>query len=52
MTFSIVYQNFGPVPLFIYGSLAYLLALLVIQLLNPSLEMANVKTPNYAESDR
>lgn len=49
---GIVYQNFGPVPLFIYGSLAYLLALLVIQLLNPSLEMANLKTPNYAESGR
>jgi ACS family hexuronate transporter-like MFS transporter len=35
---GIIYQNFGPAPLFIYGALAYLLALALIHWLNPKLQ--------------
>jgi ACS family hexuronate transporter-like MFS transporter len=37
---GIVYQKFGPAPLFIYGSLAYLTALLIIHLCNRKMSPA------------
>ena len=39
---GIVYQKFGPAPLFIYGAVAYLLALLLMHLINPKLSPAVV----------
>ncbi len=35
---GIIYQRFGPAPLFVYGSCAYLLSLGLVHLLNPRLE--------------
>ncbi|TAH26306.1 MAG: MFS transporter [Cytophagales bacterium] len=40
---GIVYQHWGPKPLFIYGSIAYLLAIGIIHILNPKLKQANIK---------
>lgn len=41
---GVVYQNFGPSPLFIYGSVAYLTALLLIHFCNPNFKMASIKS--------
>ncbi|MEP7279434.1 MAG: MFS transporter [Bacteroidota bacterium] len=34
---GVIYQKFGPAPLFLYGSLAYLVALVIIHKFNPKL---------------
>lgn len=39
---GIIYQKYGPAPLFIYGALAYLLALLSIHLFNPKMSRAAI----------
>lgn len=39
---GIIYQKFGPLPLFLLGSFAYLIALFVINALNPKLEKVNL----------
>lgn len=39
---GIIYHKFGPAPLFIYGALAYLLALLFIHLFNPKMSQAAI----------
>jgi hypothetical protein len=35
---GLIYQNYGPAPLFIISSFAYLIALGVISFLNPDLD--------------
>lgn len=39
---GVIYTKFGPAPLFIYGAVAYLLALLFLHLFNPKMEQAKV----------
>lgn len=39
---GIIYQFYGPAPLFIIGSSAYLIALLIIHLLNPKLKRVTI----------